>query len=160
MWVAEFADLRDPALVAETVAGALGLQDTSTRWLVSTLADFLAARRLLLILDNCEHLLDACAVLADSLLRTCPDLKVLATSREALGIGGETVVQVPPLPVPEQDPVSPEALTSMNEEVDRLVTLGARVVQRYDDITVMQDPEGNEFCVEPGPKDPHQASGR
>jgi hypothetical protein len=65
----------------------------------------------LLILDNCEHLLDACAVLADSLLHTCPDLKVLATSREALGIGGKTVLQVPPLPVPQEDPVPPpEAL--------------------------------------------------
>jgi predicted ATPase/DNA-binding CsgD family transcriptional regulator len=111
VWVAELADLRDPALVAETVASALGLQDTSTRWLVSTLADFLATRRLLLVLDNCEHLLDACAVLADSLLHTCPDLKILATSREALGIGGETVLQVAPLPVPEHDPVPPpEAL--------------------------------------------------
>lgn len=111
VWVAEFAELRDRALVAETVAGALGLQDTSTRWLVSTLADFLATRRLLLILDNCEHLLDACAVLADGLLHTCPDLRILATSREALGIGGETVLEVPPLPVPEQDPVPPpEAL--------------------------------------------------
>jgi predicted ATPase/DNA-binding CsgD family transcriptional regulator len=109
VWVAEFADLRDPALVAETVAAALGLQDMSTRWLVSTLADFLATRRLFLILDNCEHLLDACAALADSLLHTCPDLKILATSREALGIGGETVLQVPPLPVPEE-PVPPEAL--------------------------------------------------
>jgi predicted ATPase/DNA-binding CsgD family transcriptional regulator len=109
VWVAELADLRDPALVAETVAAALGLQDMSTRWLVSTLADFLATRRLLLILDNCEHLLDACAALADSLLHTCPDLKILATSREALGIGGETVVQVSPLPVPE-DPVAPQAL--------------------------------------------------
>jgi non-specific serine/threonine protein kinase len=88
VWVAEFADLRDPALVAETVAAALGFQDMSTRWLVSTLADFLATRRLFLILDNCEHLLDACAALADSLLHTCPDLKILATSREALGIGG------------------------------------------------------------------------
>lgn len=111
VWVAELADLRDPTLVAETVAGALGLQDMSTRWLVSTLADFLATRRLLLILDNCEHLLDACAVLADSLLHTCRDLKILATGREALGIGGETVLQVAPLPVPEQDPVPPpEAL--------------------------------------------------
>jgi hypothetical protein len=52
------------------------------------------------------------------------------------------------------------AFTSMNDEVDRLVTLGARVVQRYDNITVMHDPEGNEFCVEPGPNDPHEASGR
>jgi len=52
------------------------------------------------------------------------------------------------------------ALTTMSEEVDRLVALGATVVQRYDDITVMEDPEGNEFCIEPGPKDPHEASGR
>jgi Glyoxalase-like domain len=51
-------------------------------------------------------------------------------------------------------------LTSMTEEVDRLVTLGATVVERHDEITVMHDPEGNEFCVEPGPDDPHQASGR
>jgi hypothetical protein len=51
-------------------------------------------------------------------------------------------------------------LTSMAEEVDRLVALGATVAERYDDITVMQDPEGNEFCVEPGPDDPHEPSGR
>jgi hypothetical protein len=51
-------------------------------------------------------------------------------------------------------------LTSMAEETDRLVALGATVVERYDDITVMRDPEGNEFCVEPGPADPHSASGR
>jgi hypothetical protein len=52
------------------------------------------------------------------------------------------------------------ALTSMDEEVARLVTLGATMAERFDDITVMQDPEGNEFCVEPGPGDPHEASGR
>jgi len=52
------------------------------------------------------------------------------------------------------------ALTGMGEEVERLIALGATVVERYDDITVMQDPEGNEFCVEPGPNDPHQASDR
>jgi non-specific serine/threonine protein kinase len=104
--VAELADLRDPALLAETVASALGLRDVSTRWLVSSLADFLAGKHLLLILDNCEHLLDACAVLADTLLRACPDLKLLATSREPLGIGGETVLQVSPLPIPEEDRAS------------------------------------------------------
>jgi predicted ATPase/DNA-binding CsgD family transcriptional regulator len=104
--VAELADLRDAALLAETVASALGLRDVSTRWLVSSLADFLAGKYLLLILDNCEHLLDACAVLADTLLRACPDLKLLATSREPLGIGGETVLQVSPLPIPEEDRAS------------------------------------------------------
>jgi predicted ATPase/DNA-binding CsgD family transcriptional regulator len=111
VWVAELADLRDPALLAETVASALGHRDESTRWLVGTLIDFLTTKQLLLILDNCEHLLDACAVLADSLLRACPHLKILSTSREALGIGGETVLEVQPLPLPEEDRVPPpEAL--------------------------------------------------
>jgi predicted ATPase/DNA-binding CsgD family transcriptional regulator len=111
VWVAELADLRDRALLAETVASALGLRDVSTRWLVSTLADFLETRHLLLVLDNCEHLLDACAVLADTLLRACPDLKILATSRVPLGVGGETVLEVSPLPLPDDDRVSsPKAL--------------------------------------------------
>jgi predicted ATPase/DNA-binding CsgD family transcriptional regulator len=111
VWVAELADLRDPALLAETVASALGLRDVPSRWLVSTLAEFMESRRLLLVLDNCEHLLDACAVLADTLLRACPDLKILATSREPLGVGGETVLEVSPLPLPEGDrAASPEAL--------------------------------------------------
>jgi Glyoxalase-like domain len=65
-----------------------------------------------------------------------------------------------PTTAPNRVHLDLRALTSMSEEVDRLITLGATVVQRYDDITVMQDPEGNEFCVEPGPTDPHQASGR
>ena len=103
----QLADLRDPALLAETVASALGLRDASTRWLVSTLGDFLGTKRLFLILDNCEHLIDACAVLADGLLRACPDLKILCTSREPLAIDGETVMQVPPLPLPEEGRAPP-----------------------------------------------------
>ena len=65
-----------------------------------------------------------------------------------------------PKTVPNRVHLDLRALTSMPEEVERLIALGATVVQRYDDITVMHDPEGNEFCVEPGPDDPHQASGR
>ena len=83
--LAQLAELNDPALLAETVAGALGLRDASARWPVSTLTDFLATRRALLILDNCEHLADASAVLADSLLRACPELKILCTSSRAAG---------------------------------------------------------------------------
>ena len=104
--VALLAELNDPALLAETVAGALGLRDATARWPVSTLTDFLATKRALLILDNCEHLADASAVLADSLLRACPELRILSTSREPLGIDGETVVLVPPLPLPDEDRVS------------------------------------------------------
>jgi non-specific serine/threonine protein kinase len=96
----ELADLRDPVLVAPTVAQGVGYRDVSSPWLVSSLADFLSARRLLLILDNCEHLLDACAVLVDALLSSCSGLKILATSREPLGIGGEATLEVQPLSVP------------------------------------------------------------
>ena len=65
-----------------------------------------------------------------------------------------------PKRVPNRIHLDLRALTGMREEVERLVALGTTEIQRYDDITVMQDPEGNEFCVEPGPNDPHQASGR
>jgi predicted ATPase len=143
VWVAELADLRDPALVAETVAGALGLQDMSTRWLVSTLADFLATRRLMPILDNCEHLLDACAALADSLLHTCPDLRILATSREALGIGGETVLQVPPLPVPKE-PVAPQAL--LRYDAVRLFAERARAAWPQFEITPSNAAQVGTLC--------------
>ena len=82
---------------------SLGLRDESSQWPVSRLIDYLASKRLLLVLDNCEHLLDACAVLADAVLREAPSLRILATSRQPLGIAGETVVQVGPLSVPDDE---------------------------------------------------------
>ena len=89
--------MADPALVPQAVAAAVGVREEPGRPLVATLADALAPRRLLLVLDNCEHLLDACAALADALLRGCPQVAILATSREALGIGGEIPRLVPSL---------------------------------------------------------------
>jgi serine/threonine-protein kinase PknK len=79
----------------------LGVRDQPGRPLAETLSDYLRPRQLLLILDNCEHLIDACAKLAGTLLGTCPDLKVLATSREPLGFTGETGWLVPSLSVPD-----------------------------------------------------------
>lgn len=110
VWTVELAGLRDPSLLAQEVARALGLHDASISWAVETLAQHLGDRRLLLVLDNCEHLLDACAVLVDSLLRSRPRLQVLATSRQSLGIGGEMVFRVPPLSVPEEGSVEGEAV--------------------------------------------------
>jgi predicted ATPase/DNA-binding CsgD family transcriptional regulator len=98
--LATLEDVRDPSLLTETVAAALGLHDGSTRWLVGALADFLAERRLLLILDNCEQILDPAAVLVDALVRGCPGVRILVTSREPLGIGGEVVFPLAPLSVP------------------------------------------------------------
>jgi predicted ATPase/DNA-binding CsgD family transcriptional regulator len=101
-WVVELAGLHDAALLAPEVARALGMIDQSSRWGVAALAERLAGRQLLLVLDNCEHLRDACAVLAGALLRACPGLRILATSREVLGVSGEMTLPVPPLRVPGQ----------------------------------------------------------
>ena len=87
--------------MAQAVAGALGLQDRAGYSPAAMLAEYLAGRQLLLVLDNCEHLVDAAAALADELLRTAAGLRVLATSREALTIDGEMVLAVPPLPALE-----------------------------------------------------------
>jgi non-specific serine/threonine protein kinase len=101
-WLVELAKLDDASLVGNAVAAALELPDTfSARDLESVLVDYLADKRLLLVLDNCEHLLEACIHLVSALLLAAPNLRVLATSRELLGIGGETVWPVPPLSVPD-----------------------------------------------------------
>ena len=101
VWLVQLDQLRDEALVAQTVAGTLGLQDRAGYSPAAALADYLAGRQLLLVLDNCEHLIDAVAKLTDLLLRAAPDLRVLATSRESLNITAETVLPVPPLAAPE-----------------------------------------------------------
>jgi predicted ATPase/DNA-binding CsgD family transcriptional regulator len=99
-WLVELAALTDPALVPLAVARALGMPEQPRRPLMATLAAWLGSKRLLLVLDNCEHLLDACAALAEALLRACPHLRVLVTSREALRVGGEVLWRVPSLAVP------------------------------------------------------------
>ncbi|HEY9311883.1 protein kinase domain-containing protein, partial [Williamsia sp.] len=94
-------ELRDGSLLVDVVAAAVGVRDHSTRPLLEVLLKHLAVQDLLLVLDNCEHLVDAVAELAEVLLRVCPGLRMLATSREPLGIGGEAVLRVPPLAVPD-----------------------------------------------------------
>jgi predicted ATPase/class 3 adenylate cyclase len=97
-WVVDLAAVREPDLVVRAVAAALGVSEASGRSVTTTLLDHLATRRLLLILDNCEHLVAACAELADVILRTAADVQIVATTQEALGLAGETVLRVPPLP--------------------------------------------------------------
>jgi predicted ATPase/DNA-binding CsgD family transcriptional regulator len=92
-----------PALVPQAIASALGVREQPGRPLSESLAEFLAPRSLLLVLDNCEHLIQACAELADRLLRACPRLTILATSREPLGIAGETTWRVPSLALPDAE---------------------------------------------------------
>jgi predicted ATPase len=101
-WLVLLDSVRDPLLVTQTMFGALGVHDLSAGLSLSSLTDFLADKRLLLVLDNCEHLLDACAVLVSTLLAACPDLHVLATSRQALGVAGEVRMVVPPMSLPAE----------------------------------------------------------
>ena len=101
VWLVELASLRDPELITKTVMTSLGLRDESSRWPVTRLIEYVASKRLLVVLDNCEHLLDACALLSDALLREAPSLRILATSRQPLGVAGETVIPVGPLLVPD-----------------------------------------------------------
>ena len=102
-WMVELASLADPDLVTQTVASALGVREQLDRPLDEALVEHLEPKKLLLILDNCEHLVEACARLADILLRGCPDLRILATSRESLGMAGETAWRVPSLSLPDPD---------------------------------------------------------
>jgi predicted ATPase/DNA-binding CsgD family transcriptional regulator len=96
-WLVELAELRQPDLVASKIASVIGVTEEPGRPLLATLADALRSRQMLLCLDNCEHLIDACAQLCQRLLASSPGLRVIATSREPLRIAAETVWQVPPL---------------------------------------------------------------
>jgi predicted ATPase len=117
VWLAELAPVTDPADVPRAVLGSLGLRDAillertmTARDAMTRLIDALAQRSTVLVLDNCEHLIDAAAQLADTLLARCPQLRILATSREPLGIFGEALVVVPPLGQPEPDANAKQAL--------------------------------------------------
>ena len=101
VWLVELALLSEADRVLEAVAAAVGAREEPDRPLRSTLINFLRSKTILLLLDNCEHLLSAASSLAAELLRSCPRLKILATSRHALGIGGEAIFRVPPLQVLE-----------------------------------------------------------
>jgi tetratricopeptide (TPR) repeat protein len=100
VWLVELASLSDGALVAHAVASVLGVKEQPDRSLTDAVVDYLRDKRALLVLDNCEHLIDAVASFADTLLNSCPHLRVLATSRESLNVEGELNWLVPSLSVP------------------------------------------------------------
>ncbi len=100
-WIAELAPLSDPGLVPQRVAAALGVREEPGRPLIETLQEALGSRTLLILLDNCEHLATACGALAKQLIEGTTGARILATSREALGVPGEVLWRVPPLHVPD-----------------------------------------------------------
>jgi predicted ATPase/DNA-binding CsgD family transcriptional regulator len=100
VWLVELGSLRDGGMLPEVVAAGLGLRDQTVREPAAVLTEYLAPQRLLLVLDGCEHLVDPCAALVHTLLRAAPGLRILVTSRQALGLTGEHLFPLAPLPVP------------------------------------------------------------
>jgi non-specific serine/threonine protein kinase len=134
VWLVEFASLSDPDLVPQAVASILGVRETPGVPLVGTLSDHIEPREVLLVLDNCEHLLEACASLSEALLRRCPNLRILASSREVLGVPGEIHFAVPPLSLPNAHrPPTAESLPRY--EAARLFVERARALKPDFEIT-------------------------
>jgi predicted ATPase/class 3 adenylate cyclase len=100
VWLAELATVTDPDAVAAAIAGALRIPAQPGRPALDTLADALGPQDMLIVLDNCEHLIGACAKTAETILQRCPKVHLIVTSREPLGIGGETIYRVPSLSLP------------------------------------------------------------
>jgi len=112
VWFVELAPILDPLLVPRTTAVAIGLRDEPQRPVIDMLCDYLHEKNMLIVLDNCEHLVSACAQMTDRILRAAPNMHILASSREALGITGEMTYRVPSLGLPDLDhPPSIDSLT-------------------------------------------------
>jgi predicted ATPase/DNA-binding SARP family transcriptional activator len=129
VWLVELAGLSDAALVPSAVAGALGAESRSARPSESAVARHVGERQLLVLLDNCEHVVGACARLAEGLLTACPNLRVLATSREPLHIAGEVVWRVPSLSPPEAARLFVERATSVSSSFTASDENGAAVAE-------------------------------
>jgi predicted ATPase/DNA-binding CsgD family transcriptional regulator len=130
-WWVGLAPLSEPALVPQAVARAVMVSEQPGVPLADTLAEYLREKELLLVLDNCEHLIDACAALAESLLRSCPGLKIVATSREALGVAGEVSWPVPPLSLPDPDSSQPAEALGRHEAVRLFVERARAAVPSF-----------------------------
>jgi len=113
VWLIELAPLSDPALVPQAILSTFKLPPDSQRTNLQVLTDYIRAKGMLLVIDNCEHVIDACAQLCEQLVFACPQLKILASSREALGIAGEISYRVPSLKTP--DPQHLPALDALRE---------------------------------------------
>lgn len=128
IWLVELALVAEPERILQALASTLNIREESGLPLLQSIIEFLRSKTALLIFDNCEHLVDACARLVDQLLRVCPNIKILLTSREMLGVIGESVLRVPSLTMPsEVRSLSPQTL--MRYEAVRLFVERAAAVR-------------------------------
>ena len=139
IWLVELASLSDATLIEQTVASCLDIREQTGKPFIETLVSHLASLEILLILDNCEHLVTACAQFAETVLRRCPRLKILVTSREVLGIDGEVVWNIPSLSLPESQPwKSPSAAQTaievykQSEAVQLFLDRAGRIIHGFD----------------------------
>jgi non-specific serine/threonine protein kinase len=145
VWLVDLASLSDIDRVPDAVAAALQVREQAGRPMLEVVLDYLRPKRVLLVLDNCEHLIAAAATLADALLRECASLRILATSREALGVGGEAIQAIPPLAVPPPDTTtSVDGLTRF--EAVRLFVERARTLLPGFSLTERNARAINEVC--------------
>ena len=144
VWLMELAPVSDPGLILQTVASVLSLREQLGMPLMDIVLNYLREKQLLLILDNCEHLVEACAELAEQFLQASPNLKILASSREALGVSGETIYRVPSLSLPEQDHPSLEALA--RSESAQLFVERAMATNRQFNLTENSAPFIAQIC--------------
>jgi predicted ATPase/DNA-binding CsgD family transcriptional regulator len=145
VWLVELARLENAALVPAAVTGALGLREVPGRALLDTLVEHLCARRVLVVLDNCEHLLAACAQLADAMLRGCASLTILATSREPLGVPGEITWRVPSMSLPTEPEREPIEALRLSDAVSLFIERAAQVRPHFT-ITTANAPAVAQIC--------------
>jgi predicted ATPase/tetratricopeptide (TPR) repeat protein len=154
VWFVPLADVSDPRLVADTVGRTLGIEGGSSRPMAERLIDHLRGRRLLFILDNCEHLAGACAELVPPVLSGAPGVRILATSRQPLGLGGEELVPVGPLRLPPREVRREQAMRSAAVQLFIERATAARPGFTYDDedlgriVEVVRDLEGIPLAIE------------
>jgi predicted ATPase/class 3 adenylate cyclase len=136
VWIAELAPVTDPSLIPQTLLSIFGLREDRHREIVDVLIEHLRTKSLLLLLDNCEHMIEACAQISEALVRACPKLKILASSREALGIAGEVAYRVPSLETP-----NPTNLPSLKrlEELDSVRLFVERATTANPDFGLTDD---------------------
>ena len=146
VWLIELARLANPTYVVSTIASTFNLREVHGMSLMDIIIDYLRGKQLLLILDNCEHLVEACAQISDQLLHNCPNLKIVASSREALGISGETVYRVPSLSLPEEVQGPQDFGNLLNYEATRLFT--ERAIRANPQFTLTKDnaPHVTQIC--------------
>ncbi|MFI5623317.1 ATP-binding protein [Nocardioides sp. NPDC051685] len=144
-WIVELADVTDPDLLGHGVARAIGLQVKSADFDPALITEFLAGRRALLTIDNCEHLTDACAELVEDILDSCPGVRVLTTSQRALGVRAESLFVVPPLTMPSPGVEVPVEGLGQYESISLFVERAAAIEPGFS-LTAGNAPAIVELC--------------